>query len=72
MASADEATTIARKNGVPRNARGELQYFLDSDTLEWVFTFIKSERHGEITLANFHVVTHDTRQTHWTETTAIR
>jgi hypothetical protein len=72
VATAVETAAIARKAGVPEQASRELVYFRDSDTLEWVYSFVKSQDETTIKFAHFHILAHDPTRTHWVESMGIK
>lgn len=68
-----EATRVARRAGVPiEKATRNLQYFRDTETLEYDFEFAKHDDGLVIVYSHFHVVAHDISNVHWTESEAIR
>lgn len=70
--TAEAARAFARTQGVPEDARAELRYVRASDTIEWIFTFVRS-REGLFThYSRFHVPAHDSFRGYWTESTAMR
>jgi hypothetical protein len=66
------ARAYARTHGVPEDARAELRYVPASDTLEWLFTFVRSRDGLSTRYARLHIPAHDSQRLYWSESTAIR
>jgi hypothetical protein len=70
---ASEAIAVAALNGVPVNrAERSLHYFPDTDTLEYVLSFVVDDDGLIISHSHFHVVGNDPSRTHWTQSEGIR
>jgi len=67
-----EARTIASGQGIPESSEGDLRYFPDTDTLEWLFSKTTGERGASVWGKTLHVPVDDAARIHWSEWNAIR
>jgi len=71
LISLAQATEIASRKGVPQSAGpAELEYFPDTDTLEWLFSFTTHE--SGLVGRTLHVPIQDSEATHWSDWLAQR
>jgi len=67
-----EAKAIASKQRILESAEAELQYFPDTDTIEWLFSQTTGERGASVWGKTLHVPVEDPARVHWSEWNAVR